>query len=83
MTSQGKSFIDRCLQAIVLGDWGLVSSSEAEANDRAQVGWHIGAAFLVPDDLDAEQVLLIDVTGIGTRRSRTTVRLVDPSPVTS
>lgn len=82
-TPHGKSFIDGCLQAITKGDWGLVSSSEATANTRAPIGGHIEAAYLVPDHLDIEQILLIDVTNIGTRRAHTTVRLLDPTAVTS
>jgi len=77
---RGQAFIDGCLYAISYSDWGLVSSSEAAANERARrSGGHIVGSFLMPDDLCEEQVLLIDVTNAGTRHSRTSLRLLDPT----
>ncbi len=79
-TTDGHDFISSCLEAVTLCRWGTVSSAEAAANYlAANHGGHIGAAFVVPDNIAEEQVLLIDIVESGSRRSRTLLRLLDPA----
>lgn len=82
--NHAQPFVADCLHAVNLGNWGSISPTEAAINHYgiAHAG-KVFAAFEVPDHIDPEQVLLIDVDNTDTSNTRVHVRLLDYLEVTA
>ena len=71
-TDAGKAFINSRVEQARLRQWGSVSASEAATNTTADTAT---GAYPIPDDLGGD-VVMIDVTNVGSSRETITVRLL-------